>query len=167
MKVSCLLFFIVFSQYKRESVSLPTTGIKKVFKLPKTISSETEIIINGTMKILNNIFYVALLDKQKKSLCELTYDTYTNNVTMTSELSGPVSDEYFLENSNSLLPAPFSLKIEPKMSRSRHLINLFFEADDAGQLSLVPCEIKNFESVHRIVVKGADRINSLVFTFKN
>ncbi|CAH2071345.1 unnamed protein product, partial [Iphiclides podalirius] len=96
----------------------------------------------------------------------MTYDTTTGKATMSSELTESSTFEYNLENPNSILPAVFSLQIEPRMVNKRHLINLHFEADNAGPLTLEPCEVKDFENIQRIVLKGADSINSLFFKFK-
>ncbi|XP_013138773.1 PREDICTED: uncharacterized protein LOC106103539 [Papilio polytes] len=162
MKFSYLIFFVVLLNFHRESVTLPIKGSTK-FKLPKPLTSDTAITINGTM-IMDNSLSVALSEKGGSHICELNYDVSTEKVSMT-QLKDPKVQSEAYTLSEFMTPVKFVLHIEPKVYRD-HSINFELNVNNSGPISII-CMTDSFEPVNKIVVKGAESISSLHFQYDN
>ncbi|KPI91358.1 hypothetical protein RR46_14862 [Papilio xuthus] len=69
------------------------------------------------------------------------------------------------EVSESIRPVKFVLHIEPKLYADEYSINFELNVDNSGPLPL-QCLSGNFETVHKIIVKGANSISSLLFQYE-
>ncbi|XP_014368039.2 uncharacterized protein LOC106718461 [Papilio machaon] len=163
MKFSCSIFFVVLLNCHRESVTLPIKG-RKEFKLPKPLTSDTAITINGTMITKNNLLTVTLAEKGGSHICELRYNTSAKLISMRQSKDPTVNTETY-EVSESIRPVKFVLHIEPRFY-SEYSINFELNINDSGPLP-IQCLSGNFETVNKIIVKGAESISSLLFQYKD
>ncbi|CAG4992755.1 unnamed protein product [Parnassius apollo] len=148
--------------YTAAGISLDSS----IIKIPRSIIAESVITINGTLNNAHNVLSVALLDEVRNMyVCRMVFDTASNIIAVESELTEPSINEYSIENLYPEMSIAFTVRMEARVYNGQQLINLYFEADNAGELPIDHCRIKNFNNIERIVIKGVKSISSLLFKY--
>ncbi|CAG9559979.1 unnamed protein product [Danaus chrysippus] len=109
--------------------------------------------------------YISIRGRKSDEKCNILFTPSKRNIKVISWAEHDVT--YDLNHSGKA-PVPFTLNITARTVIERtinNFLDLDFEGNDAGPQLLQPCDIKNFQNLQKITIKGIHHLRGLLFEY--